>query len=158
MPTNNYGRSYERRPSAPRIPQETAMPVEPTAFTFTPAQFSQFLEMQVKAFREVMEPTAMPRPELVTIGETSDVKLDRRLFCGYCLGDRGPRWNPHAIYYWGYDPEKADVPKRNTVRVLHPEVPKTISYDANMAKAGLEAGTHGKQCLQCGAKLNVIAA
>lgn len=122
----------------------------------TPEQFAEFSKVLVTAFREVMEPAALPRPELVTVGETSDEKLDIRVFCPNCLRERGSQWNSHSNYFWGFDPEKPDRPKRHTAKVFHPEVPKTMSYDAQAARAGLEAGTHGKQCLQCGAKLTVL--
>lgn len=112
----------------------------------------------ITAFREVMEPAAIPRPDLVTVGETSDPKLDTVVYCPQCLGDRGGRWNPHSIFWWGYDPEKPDRPKRHSVRILHPDVRKTLTYDAHAVKVGLEKGTHGKQCLQCGAKLSALAA
>lgn len=128
------------------------------AVTLTPEQFSQFAKVLVSAFREVMEPAAMPRPELVTVGETSDPKFDKLLFCPACLGERGPRWNSHSVYYWGANPERPEMPKRHSMRVVHPDVVKTMSYDAQSARAGLKAGTHGKQCLQCGAKLSVMAA
>lgn len=112
----------------------------------------------VTAFREVMEPSSVPRPELVTVGETSDPKLDSKVYCPQCLGDRGSRWNSHGLYWWGYDPEKPDRPKRHSVRVIHPDVRKTMTYDAQAVRAGLETGTHGKQCLQCGTKLATLVA
>lgn len=127
------------------------MPSE--SITFTPDQFNLFLRMQVAAFREVMEPAPLPRPELVTVGETSDPKLDGLVLCPACLGDRGSRWNAHSIYFWGHDPEHPDRLKRHSVRVHHPEVRKTISYDAQAVRAGLENGLHGKQCIACGAKM-----
>lgn len=132
------------------------MPIE--SVTLTSDQFAQFSKVLVSAFREVMEPAAMPRPELVTVGETSDVKLDAKLYCAACLGERGPRWNSHGVYFWGFDPDRPEVPKRNVMKVMHPDVRKTISYDAQVARAGLASGTHGKQCLQCGTKLPVLAA
>lgn len=130
----------------------------PEPIALSPDQFAQWSKVLVTAFREVMEPASMPRPELVTVGETSDPKLDQRLYCHNCLGERGPRWNSHGVFYWGFDPDRPDVPKRHVAKVSHPEVLKTMSYDATVAKAGLEAGTHGKQCLQCGNKLAVLAA
>jgi hypothetical protein len=102
-----------------------------------------------------MEPSAAPRPELVTVGETSDPKLDAKVFCAQCLGERGSGWNPHSVYWWGFDPERPDRPKRNTVRVQHPDVTKTMSYDAQGVRVGLSAGTHGKQCMQCGKRITV---
>lgn len=109
----------------------------------------------VKAFREVMEPASPPRPELVTVGETSDPKLDVKVFCGQCLGERGSGWPSHSQYWWSFDPERPSLPKRNTLRIIHPDTPKLMSYDAAAVKHGLETGTHGKQCLQCGKRLAV---
>lgn len=111
----------------------------------------------ITAFREVMEPASVPRPELVTVGETSDPKLDVKVYCPQCLGDRGGRWNSHGLYWWGYDPEKPERPKRHSMRVIHPDVRKTMTYDAQAVKTGLEKGTHGKQCIQCGTKLATLA-
>jgi hypothetical protein len=133
------------------------MPPDATV-NLTPAQFDSFARVLIAAFREVMEPAAAPRPDLVTVGETSDHKLDVRVFCPTCLGERGSRWPSHGIYWWGYDAEKPDRPKRHTVRVQHPDALKTISYDAQAVREGLESGTHGKQCIHCGVKLAVMAA
>jgi hypothetical protein len=131
------------------------MAAEPT-FTFTESQFAEFSRVLVHSFRQVMEPAAAPSPELVTVGETSEHKLDVQVLCSDCLRERGSSWMAHSVYHWGFDPEKPDRPKRHTVRVFHPEAPKIISYDAQAVKAGLEAGTHGKQCLQCGKKLAIL--
>lgn len=124
------------------------------AETFTAHDLAQAL---VKSFREVMEPAVGPRPELVTVGETSDPQLDVVAFCADCLGERGPRWNSHSVYWWGYDPERPDRPKRHSIKITHPDVRKALSYDQAAIKAGLDNGTHGKQCIQCGAKMRIAA-
>lgn len=110
------------------------------------------------ALRGAAQPEAPPAPDLVTIGETSDPKLDRLIFCPDCLGKDGPAWGDHEMYWLAADPERPGRIKRMSYKVAHPQVPKTISYDARSVKEGLDAGTHGKQCLQCGAKLHSAAA
>jgi hypothetical protein len=123
-----------------------------------PFTLQELADTLVTSFREVMEPAALPRPELVTVGETADPKLDILIFCPDCRNERGLRWNSHGVYFWGYDPENPDRPKRNSIRINHPEVRKTISYDAQAVREGLKKGTHGKQCLHCGARMSPLAA
>jgi hypothetical protein len=128
-------------------------PEVPESFTL-----DAFSRAMVAAFREAMEPAPLPKPELVTVGETSDPKLDQLVFCPNCLGERGSRWQDHTIYFWAYDPAHPDKPKRMSVTHEHPEAKKTISYDARAVREGLDKGTHGKQCIACGSRLQVLAA
>lgn len=110
------------------------------------------------ALRGAAQPDVPPTLEIVTVGETSDPKLDRLIFCPDCLGRDGPSWGDHEMYWLAADPERPGRIKRMSYKVAHPQVPKTISYDQRTVKDGLDAGTHGAQCLQCGAKLHKAVA
>lgn len=97
----------------------------------------------------------LPTPQLVTVGSTSDPELDRRVLCRDCLDIRyaadpesqepptgGSRWGKHDTFNG-----------RKRITIEHPHKPKTITYDKTAVLAGLEKGTHGTHCIQCGQKL-----
>lgn len=96
-----------------------------------------------------------PAPPLpghtVTIGHDSDPELDKRLFCEPCRTGN-PQW-------LGGDAQPARIAKvlaeqgeLEATRVAGPlpGVQKLISYQDVDARAKLEAGIVGKQCLHCG--------
>lgn len=107
------------------------------------------------ALRGAMQPPIAEKVEVVTVGQTSEAKLDRLIFCPDCLGRDGPAWGTHMIYWLAADPTRPGQVKRVEVPHAHPQVKKTLSYDAISVREGLKEGTHGKQCIQCGAKLGV---
>lgn len=111
----------------------------------------------LEALRNASQPEPPPAVDIVTIGQTSDPNMDRLVFCPDCLGRDGPSWGSHEVFWLANDPERPGRIKRVSYKVAHPQVPKTISYDANTVRKGLDAGTHGKQCLQCGAVLHRAA-
>lgn len=134
---------------APTAPTASA---RGAATTFT-------LEDLARVLMGAINPEPPPPAEVVTVGETSDIKLDRLLYCPDCLDPRmGPSWGTHYTHRIIEDPEKPGQPKRIATPWAHPRSTKILSYDQRAARDGLESGKLGKQCLQCGAKLHGVAA
>lgn len=126
--------------------------VETTSSDFAKLAASFQTLAEALAAREVAvaEPTGI---ELVTVGETSDPKLDRRVFCRDCLDVRYPAEKtepPTGGSAWGSHYTSTGGARQ---KVEHPRKPKILTYDKRIVVAGLAAGTHGKQCLQCGSVL-----
>src|SRR5258708_1220533 len=92
------------------------------------------LEHLVNALPRATEPDPQPIPEVVTVGETSDIKVDRKIYCPDCLGKDGPTWGTHEVYWITGDPERPGRLKRQSVKVAHPPVLKTLSYDARAVR------------------------
>ena len=122
-----------------------------------------WIQELVLALRQAIEPEPSPPAEIVTVGETSDSKLDQLIYCHDCLppelgGSKdGSPWMGWMAYWWAADETRPGQLKRVENPFNHPNKRKKLSYDARAVREGLEKGTHGKQCLQCGNKLKVTA-
>src|SRR5215472_12901516 len=120
------------------------------------SQVESFIQQIAQALRLASEPATPPPSEIVTVGESSDPKLDRLVYCSDCLDSKdGSPWPPHKLYFWVNDEARPGRLKRIENLHAHPAVRKTLSYDARAAREGIEKGTHGKQCIQCGHPLRV---
>lgn len=119
------------------------------------ATVQDLTEALLGALRLANQADPPPTLDIVTIGQTSDRKLDRLVFCPDCLGRDGPAWGSHEVYFMAADEARPGQVKRVAILHPHPQVRKTISYDQSVVKAGLDDGTYGKQCLQCGHALQV---
>lgn len=113
----------------------------------------ELIQALAEALRLATQPALPQKLEVVTVGETSDPALDRLVYCPDCLGREGPAWGSHKNFWLTADPTRPGQVMRVETLHAHPRVRKTLSYDAISVREGLDKGTHGKQCIQCGTRM-----
>jgi hypothetical protein len=111
----------------------------------------------VGALREAIDPAQPDRIEVATVDYDNLTALDRAVFCVNCLSKDGSSWMGWKKFWHAADQERPGRIKRIEEAHNHPEVRKTLSYDAKGVREGLDKGTYGKQCIQCGIALGGAA-